>query len=401
MKAKLLLMTGLTALGLVGVANAANYVYITGSTAYRNAVNKTINAMFDTVPTPVQVAAYGKGITLYYKATYLSFEGTIGGVAYKVKCHWSGSEGGIKDIATGISENFLDDIGTGTPAVSASVVDTSPNSDPPGTQLNSHGVDLALADNAQSFSKTKTPALTGVFIGIIPFVWDKNAQITGDQTGTDWARITNLTDSQARVLLTGGALAALITGNSGDTAHYVYVSGRDDNSGTRVNTFGETLFGIRTIPTQILIGGSAGSPTIASSGNVGQSSGGTLANTMGFAGSLEASDTINGGTGWIALAYLGLSDAVTAETANGGGANGAQRLSFNGVTESTTAIQQGQYSFWGNEYIFQAPAIGSPATTVYNNIVSGVDAQTDGINEISIASMHSTRLGPLSDPTHN
>jgi hypothetical protein len=389
MKAKLLLMTGLASVALVGAANAANSVFITGSTAYRNAINKTINAMFDASPA-VQVAEYGNSTT-YYKGTYLDFEGNIGGVAYIIKTHWSGSEAGVSDVATGASESFLDDIGSGSPAVVAGTFSGSPVA----AQTFNSTVDIAMADNAQSFSKTKSPLLTGAFVGIIPFAWDKNAQTASDQTANpDWGRIVNVTDAQARVLLTGGSLAALITGNSADVTHVVYVAGRDDGSGTRVNTFGDTGFGIRTVPTQVLIGGSSGAPTITATGQ-GQSSGGTLAGTMDFTGSLSAADTINGGTGWIALAYLGLSDAETAET------GGAVRLSFNGVTESTAAIQEGQYSFWGNEFIYQKPGIGANALTVYNKIVSGVNAQTDGTHEISTATMDCTRQGPLSDPVHN
>jgi hypothetical protein len=393
MKAKTLLLSSALGLGLIGSANAQNRVYITGSTAYRNAINQTIFALFDSAPA---VAAFGN--TTYYKANTLDFEGNIGGVAYIVKASWSGSEAGIKDVASGGTENFVDDIGTGTPTVTAGASSSGPQNG----QLSAHTVDLALGDNAQTYSKTKTPALNNnAFIGIIPFVWVKNAQVTADQTGTDWARITNLTDSQARVLLSGGSVAALLTGNPADVNHVVYVSGRDDGSGTRVNTFGETGFGIRTIPTQIQIGGSGGAPTIASSGNVGENSGGTLATHMGFTGSLEAADPIGGVTGWIALAYLGKSDADTAEAANGGGANGAQELTYNGVAETTAAIQQGQYTFWGNEYIFQAPSASPAAVTVYNGIVNNVNAHSDGIHEISTASMQATRLGPLSDPGHN
>jgi hypothetical protein len=106
-------------------------------------------------------------------------------------------------------------------------------------------------------------------------------------------------------------------------------------------------------------------------------------------------------TGWIALGYLGRSDADTAEGANGGGANGAQELTYNGVAESAAAIQQGQYSFWGNEYIYQAPSVSPAAVTVYSGIVNNVNTHTDGIHEISTASMQGTRLGPLSDPGHN
>src|SRR5579859_5633135 len=138
MKSRLLL-AGALGLGLVSAANAQNRVYITGSTAYRNAINKTVFALFDSAP---QVAAFGN--TTYYKANTLDFEGTIGGVAYIIKCSWSGSDAGIKDVATGQLENFVDDIGTGTPTVTAGATSSSAASG----QLSSHTVDLAMADNA-------------------------------------------------------------------------------------------------------------------------------------------------------------------------------------------------------------------------------------------------------------
>src|SRR5215472_3069419 len=101
MKSRSLLLAGALGLGLVGAANAQNRVYITGSTAYRNAVNQTIFALFDSAPS---VAAFGN-TNVYYKANQLDFEGNISTVAYIIKCSWSGSEAGIKDVATGQTEN--------------------------------------------------------------------------------------------------------------------------------------------------------------------------------------------------------------------------------------------------------------------------------------------------------
>src|SRR5262249_39107011 len=141
-----------------------------------------------------------------------------------------------------------------------------------------HTVDLALADASQAASKTKSPQLTGSKVGIIPFIWVKNAQ-TGNPA--DWARLVNVTDPQLRVALSGGTKLALITGNPADS-RYVYVSGRDNNSGTRVNALADTGYGIRTLVGQASIGGSSGAPTLGTLGNGGQSSGGTLATTMTY-----------------------------------------------------------------------------------------------------------------------
>jgi len=53
--------------------------------------------------------------------------------------------------------------------------------------------------------------------------------------------------------LTGGAKAALITGNPADTS-YVYVTGRDSFSGTRVNALGDCGYGIFANPYQLKVG---------------------------------------------------------------------------------------------------------------------------------------------------
>src|SRR5438309_8929794 len=120
MNVKTALIASALSFSLIEAAQAQNRVYITGSTAYRNAVNQTIFSLFDSAP---QVAAFGNAT--YYKANTLDFEGAIGGVSYIIKCSWSGSEAGIKDVATGQLENFVDDIGTGTPAVTAAAVSTA------------------------------------------------------------------------------------------------------------------------------------------------------------------------------------------------------------------------------------------------------------------------------------
>src|SRR5437899_6643401 len=107
-------LTSALSLGFVDLAGAAQYVYITGSTAARNAAYTALNStsVFDSAPTFV-----GYGNSTASKCTYMEFSGTItiSGVATAVivKCAWSGSEGGIRDIATGLSEPFLNDPGVG------------------------------------------------------------------------------------------------------------------------------------------------------------------------------------------------------------------------------------------------------------------------------------------------
>jgi hypothetical protein len=399
MKINHLLIAGALSLGLAGMAQAQNRVYMTGSTAFRPALYNALSSVFDSSPA-VQIAAYKcstTGTIDPHTAGQMEFKGNIGGASYIIKCAWSGSEAGVSDVAKNTSESFIDDIGVnGVSAI---------NSTSTASATDSHAVDLAMADTSQAVSKTTSPALTGVPVGIIPFVWVKNAQGHPYTPGTypDYDRIVNVTHPQLRVALTGGTLLALITGNASDTNKYVYIAGRDNNSGTRVNAFCDTGYGVFKLPRQIIIAGANGAPTIqgGTTTTSGQSSGGTLATTMSFSGSATAADPINGTTGWYALAYLGMYDADVALTPNTGD---CVALSLNGVTESTTAVQQGQYSFWGNEHIYQnANGLSSAATTVYNSLTTGgkISAAVDGSHEISLASMQATKTTDLSDPTHN
>jgi len=374
----------LVALGVVSlasVASAQNTVYITGSTAFRPAAYQAIYNLFS--PAPSVAAFSAANATDPSGASQMQFTGNIGGTAYVITANWSGSEGGIADLVSGGNENFL-------PVGTAPGTNTTAYAG--GTTA--HTVDFAFADNLQSFSKNPSPALTGKEIGVIPFVWVKNNNTVANPA--DWARIVNVSDAEVRAdLKVGGILAAQFTGNVNDTTNYVYVAGRDNNSGTRVNTFADIGYGIKTLANQVLIGGANGAPTLTATTS-GQASGGTVAKSLGFSGSIASNDPINGQTGWYAIGYLGMYDADTALGL------GAVLLSYDGVTESTAAIQNGQYSFWGNEYFYEASTLDAGASTVFGLLTpAAFGAAVDGIHTISLTSMNATRNGPTSDPLHN
>ena len=387
MKLNSFIAAGVLTLGMATLANAQNRVYITGSTAFRPATYDALASIFDSAPSIAAYKCSTVGTIDAHTAGQMEFDGNIGGARYIIKCAWSGSEAGVVDVATsGKTEPFIDDIGVnGVSAINSTATASS---------LDSHTVDLALADNSQAASKTKSPSLTGTKVGIIPFVWVKNAQ-TGNPA--DWLRLTNVTHPQLRVALSGGSKLALLTGNPADTK-YVYVAGRDNNSGTRVNALADSGYGIKTPVQQIIITGS-GSVASGIQGNAlttsGQSSGGTLATTMTFTGTSGLADPINGGTGWYAIGYLGLFDADVAL------AGGAIQLSVNGVPESPAAIKEGQYSFWGQEWLYQNPVLFSPAITVYNALLTAIPAHVDGDHQIALSAMHATKNTDLADPTHN
>ena len=145
-------------------------------------------------------------------------------------------------------------------------------------------VDLAMADNAVSFSKNPSSIVgngtNNTFVGVIPFVFVRNYC-----TLVSSSNILNITDAQfKRLILNGGDKIALVSGVPADKTNFVYISGRDDNSGTRVNTLGITGVGIfNTAVAQIELSGGAmvADPNTGNfASNFGQSSGGTLAGSL-------------------------------------------------------------------------------------------------------------------------
>jgi hypothetical protein len=386
MNKKSMILAGALGLSLVNMANAVNYVYFTGSTAARNSVvaaMTTVGVVFDSI-----TAQVGQGNATFSKCTYHVITGhLIGdpvGVVTTIKTDWSGSEGGIADLVGG-NENFLAD----------SAVSSSSSTGP----FISSPVDLAMADNNKAFSKNPGANITGTFCGIIPFKWVKEK---GSLAG-----ITGLTDQQIRVLLTGGSKAALITGNPADTT-WVYVTGRDSFSGTRVNTLGDCGYGIFSNPSQVKVDSTGamidvdGTQTYVGydTGSLyGYSSGGSIATQMGYDLSQATSvDLVNGPGHFSVVAYLGYSDAATAVN------NGGTELTYNGVAESTANIQQGLYTFWGNEYIYEKNVgLSSQAASVYTKLANpstGINHQADGTTFIDLTTMSTVRNGPTSDPVH-
>ena len=375
MNTKSILLAGAMSLGLVGLAQATSVVYMTGSTAGRGAIYDTVTDgtnVFDAAPTIVY-----QGATSARSAGYVNFSNTVNGVATVLKCHWSGSEGGIADIAGSGTEAFLDD---------GAASDT--NSTAPGPFVSS-SVQLAAADNDKAYSKNPTAAITGNKVAVIPFKWEK-------EKGSS-ANLVNVTDAAIRNALKGGnAKLALFTGNSADTTR-VFVSGRDNNSGTRVNAYGDTGFGIFSTPKQITLNANG---SLLSFGNVGYSSGGDLAKQLGYDLTQATSvDTAPGGDGtshFSVIGYVGMSDASTAE------GNGASALSYDGVPFSIAAILEGQYGFWGNYYVYgKNSGLSTEASSILSSLEANVSSHADDTTLIKLTSMHATRNGPTSDPTHN
>jgi hypothetical protein len=410
MNIKTTLTTGALVLGLTGLASAqVTRVYITGSTAIRNSIYTTLDtagAVFDATPTFI-----GYGSTTSSKCTYMAFSNTISSQPYIIKCEWSGSEAGIIDCVSNTLETFPAD--SLLPAVGQNVA--SATATPPSTDI--HANDFAMADNNQAYSRTTTPSLSGAEVCVIPFEWVKNAQIPADQSA-DWLSWTNITLQQANVAETdGGVPLSMFTGNEADT-NFVYIAGRNNNSGTRANGLLNMGLPVNQFVEQIYItGGSASDltgntaitlenqgalagPITSTLGTDGQNSGGTLATTMTYLGSGHQADVnapyTGADIGWYAAAYLGLSDAASAVSGN---TYNAVVLNYNGEAPTFNNVVTGIYPYWGNEWTYQSTAITSGGLTVLPKLQSALPSHLDNVSGIPYSSMHVYKSSSAAFPT--
>lgn len=381
------------ALGMasVSLAGAQTYVYMTGSTAARDAVFTTItngSAVFDSAP-----QFTGSGSTTPGSCSYMNFSGLVGGQAVVLKCAWSGSEAGISDVANAQQELFMDD-----PSVNSSVpaYGAAPAAAATGLTNSLGNVSIAQADNAVAYSQNPGVTVQAFSDSLaIPFVFVKNTTTIADQ-----GAFGNITDDNFKNLVNGGEKLGLFTGNNADTA-YVYLAGRDNNSGTRVNVFDITGFGSKTSCKQIELTTSGTTAAMSKFGTPskyqgigGQSSGGTLAKSL--LDTTSAADSVNGGTGFIAVAYLGLADRDTAL----GISVPVTVLAYNGVYYTAAAVANGTYALWGNEYTILGSSYTSGVQySIANSLVAKLQNNTSGY-EIPFSQMNVTRTGPTANPVH-
>lgn len=409
MMKKLLMASALLA-GIISQASAVNYVYITGSTAFRSAAFGSLSTsgaggVWDAAP---DIVTYGKSSPPASGATWMLFHGNIGGVETYVDCLWNGSEAGIADVASATPSQTLDDGGPlqNVPdyfLVPDMTINPAPGSasNPSSTQTNSTPTraDLCFADTSQAVSLTKTPALTPIgsasgIVGIVPFTWIKNQQ--NFPAPSWWSNLVNVTHEQLTFQLALPQVVAFFTGNTNDSTNFVYTVGRNKGSGTRVNTLADVGYGIGVGVQQYSINGfptvnTAGTLTLADMaswatpalGDEGYESGGDVSKGMSVVGSATQTDPINTDstgasiTGWMAIAYLGIGDA----TANGNGPT-VNWLSLNGVMESNGAVENGTYSFWGHEHLYGQPGISvtSAAYNVGTNLAAILPSKLGGAN---------------------
>lgn len=382
MKIKSILMTSALALVSASLAKADVTINITGATAFRSAASTAIKNNFTSVN-------YAYNGATFSSATYQIFKGSFPGVSGNttIRTNWSGSVEGVRDLAQQNSISFL-------PA--STTMSSGGTSNATTTGLDSAAPALAFTDVYAASTPYDNGSVEGTVAGIIAFRIVANTTANGT--------LTNITAQQFRNLATNGnAYASLFTGNASHTTP-VYLTGRNDGSGTRVSVLAETGHGYSQLVQQYkgTTSGSGNSTVLSAlqlwptadgvnvsnifnadaAGNGGYASGGTVATVLaGNSTSVQVKGPTGSNIGSIktvfVVGYLGTNDSNTAVT------NGAIPLSYNGVslTVSSTGItnpsviQNGSYTLWANEQLYwRAGAATGDLGTVKDAILAGIPA---------------------------
>jgi hypothetical protein len=403
MKSSRFILASTLALAFTSMANAQTVIHITGSTAFRAAAHAAIESILQSGFTGAYTG------TAIGSASQAIFSGTTvtSNIPVIIKTSWSGSVGGIivltknfpvPDSAIGVGGGWLSNAELPASGVAANA--NASDIDPAVT------ADASFSDSFQSSTIYPTPVLApangynGGVVGVIPFEW-----VLGNYSpNTPPAAFTNVTNQFAQAALNGVAVLSQITGNAADQGTFVQVFGRDSDSGTRLEAFAETGFGILHSPVQYdaTISGGAitsldpwpGQFTDGTSyplGTQGYPSGGGVSTALNTPGMLTAAN--NPG---VMIGYLGISDA--------GNVTHGTVLAYNGVLYSATNVEQGVYSFWSYEHVYYRSNYGTTSPngkTVVDQLAVQIhnvaaDTTVSGLLVTSMAVGRTIEGGPIS-----
>lgn len=428
MKSKALIF-GLSAAALIIPAQADVTLEITGATAFRKAALLSIHSQYVASGQPFKFAhdkVAGDGS--YSGSTYSLWIGTFPGVSgtTTIRCSFNGSVEGIRALVS------------------------SPTHDPEYLQTSVLGSVTAIVGGAEQ-GATSSPrekaqseiAFSDVSVASTPFAAnplepaDSAAGVVVFTMLTNQGSpVTNITSQQFRAMLTNGYQPlSIFTGNTADTTR-VYVTGRNDGSGTRTSYMAESGHGIATPVKQYtaLVSsgeaiseiqlvpaggvndsdpGTAGVQPYAGQdaknassvwgqdvdGNGGYSSGSGLVSVMGRNASgtskvWNAAHTTSSTRMFHLATWLSLNDAVTARNA------GAILCGYNGVKldgiaasgDTMTAgdlakVTEGSYTAWSYQQMYRRPSLSADVVTVYDGIKGAIGTNL-GSAGIAIADMN-------------
>jgi hypothetical protein len=259
--------------------------------------------------------------------------------------------------------------------------------------------EVAMEDGEQATTQFPHPALTQVQVGVVGFKFVVNTN--GSTIG-----LTNITPLLARALWTAGQLPlSMFNGNPSSTTP-VYALGRDWDSGTRNCAFLET--GVQSFvsslsPTAV----KQWEPLNASGAVVSGSNPGPITHQVlwpcetidyitecdgdgGYGSGGDLAAAMSASSPNIYVAYLGLSDASTVETALGITVD----LNYNGWGYSQNAVENGQYTFWCYEYLDYLPSLATISPNAYvvaNNLATAIANENLASVGVNLPLMNVTR----------
>jgi hypothetical protein len=453
MKIKTLLGPAFAVLAIGSAAQAQTYIEITGATAFRTAAVNAINNAFNTggnftygfanTTSSGSGASLTNGSMQIWKGTFPGITGTT-----VVRTSWNGSVEGIRAVAVPNATNnplyLKESILTGNlTAGGGTAVTVRFHSDTGGSGAVANAEnyekvtsDLSFSDVAQSMTPVTGLSLTGSPVGVVVFTMIANKSWSDDKLDASSANATayanrmptSVTSQQFRTMAQlGYAPMSFFTGNASDTTR-VYLTGRNDGSGTRTSYLAETGVGVSTPITQYVahdrsVDGSipsivkvpagggfnfqnAGTPSYASTvwgndldGNGGHVSSSDLRGDLSKATSstavwefvdLDESGTYTADEDAEAieakklylLSWITYSDALSARGTGLASARTAEVLGYNGVilpglsgdSPQTTMVAgdkalvaNGRYTAWNFQQLYYNNAT-SGASTVFNDL---------------------------------
>ncbi|MDD5348927.1 MAG: hypothetical protein PHQ12_01830 [Chthoniobacteraceae bacterium] len=377
-----------TSIALVGIsaAKADMTINMTGATSISQSVHQGImNALGDLT---YAYDATGGATNLTTKSAM--FKGTVAGISgtVTIRTSFTGSVDGIRDLA---QNNQLSYIDLGVSCTSAGNTSGITKSIVTGNEPN-----VAFSDVYQNTTKYTSPSLTNKNVAVVPFVFWTNASAP--------AELNNITPQLYKAIQTLPVPISMFTGSTTD-ARFVYPVGRDGGSGTRMTALAETGWGAKNPVNQYLptVVGTAitdlvltpqvsvpTDPTYIAEGN----NGGSAANLITYLNA-TSNTAVSDGNVPVVVAYLGLAD--------GRKVTSGKQLNYNGVPFSTSAVKNGQYTFWTYEHLFtRSGYYAGNAKTVLDKVITAFQQPAvlgiaDAINEADMA-VERTTDGALVTP---
>jgi hypothetical protein len=366
MKAKRLALIVLAAAAFTGGAAAQTVIRITGSTAFRSATNTAIGNILEPGYT------FGYTGSAFASSNRTIFTGTTKAptsTSVVIKCQWSGAVGGVGTIVTNVA--LPEWLVNGSPQSTGGTQITTPGYDAPIT------ADIAMADGFQNTTKYKNPVMVSNVVGVLPFQWFRN---NGSPTTID-----NMTPLLAANLLSGGLPLSQFTGNPADASTAVYGTGRNEDSGTRMVTFADSLFGVFSSPTQfqpIISGGTVTDlvpwppATVLGEnyplGHSGFDGGGQLVTAMNTPGS----NTTSANPGYL-VSYAGINDAQGALP----GTAATATSSITGDAVTAINVTNGGTNYGGGTFVTITGGGGTGATAtpvITGGVVTAINVTNGG-----------------------